>query len=334
MVVPSSILSEAAPRVVTFTANPSIDRTIVLRGALRRGEVVRAIEVTEQAAGKGVNVARVVGAGGVPVVAITAALDPAFRALVDRDAAGPAVRGVVLPEEARVRVNTTVTEPDGTTTKINEPGPTVGMDHLERARALLLDAARGARWVAIAGSLIPGAPTAWYAQLTRDLRELGCRVAVDTSGAALEAVVDELPGGGFDLIKPNAEELAQLTGGSAHDLETAAATGDTGQIVAAAQSLHSRGIANVLVTLGGAGAILVAEDGVWGAAAPAIAVRSTVGAGDSSVAGFILAEVAGAPLADQLASAVRHGSAAASLPGTTLPTPADLLGIDVDVHPM
>ena len=83
--------------------------------------------------------------------------------------------------------------------------------------------------------------------------------------------------------------------------------------------------AAVLATLGAAGALLVTAEGAWAATPPPITVRSTVGAGDSSVAGFILADVAGGSPADCLASAVSHGSAAASLPGTTLPTPADRL---------
>ena len=73
-----------------------------------------------------------------------------------------------------------------------------------------------------------------------------------------------------------------------------------------------------------AGAVLVTADGAWHATAPEVPVVSTVGAGDSSVAGYILADVNGGDEAERLSSAMTHGSAAASLPGTTLPTPADL----------
>lgn len=152
------------------------------------------------------------------------------------------------------------------------------------------------------------------------LKASGCKVAVDTSDAALDAVIAGLPASSFDLIKPNSDELAQLTGGDAAAFEEAASCGDVAAIVTAAAQLRDRGITNVLVTLGGAGAVLVNAAGAWHASAPVIAVRSTVGAGDSSVAGFILADVAGKAAEDCLASAVRYGSAAASLPGTTLPT--------------
>lgn len=312
-----------AGRVVTFTANPSIDRTVVLDGALARGEVQRAVAGTAQAAGKGVNVAKVVAAAGIATTAVLPFGDESYRSLLDADL--PADLDVAAPATTRrPRTNTTITEPDGTTTKINEPGPTLTDADLEQAADLLVASATGADWVALSGSLPPGAPTDWYAQLVARLKPHGVKVAIDTSDAALDAVLDALPGASFDLIKPNSDELAQLTGGDAAAFEEAASRGDLSDIVDAAARLRDRGISNVLVTLGGAGAVLVNAEGAWHATAPRILVRSTVGAGDSSVAGFILAAVAGRPAADCLAAAVTHGSAAASLPGTTLPTPTDL----------
>lgn len=310
--------------VVTFTANPSIDRTVVLVGALARGEVQRAASVTEQAAGKGVNVARVVAESGVDAVAVLPFADAGYLRRL-REAI-PANLSVAVPGTGalRPRTNTTITEPDGTTTKINEPGPTLSEADLAAASAQLVEAARGAGWVALSGSLPPGAPVDWYARLAADLKPLGCKVAIDTSDAALDAVLAALPASSFDLIKPNSDELAQLTGGDAAAFEDAAARGDVADIVRAAARLRDRGIANVLVTLGGAGAVLVNHEGAWHATAPRITVKSTVGAGDSSVAGFILADVAGASPAECLANSVAYGSAAASLHGTTLPTPDDL----------
>ncbi len=82
------------------------------------------------------------------------------------------------------------------------------------------------------------------------------------------------------------------------------------------------GIGAVMATLGPAGAVLVTGEGAWHATAPEVPVVSTVGAGDSSVAGYILADVRGGDEAERLRTAMAYGSAAASLPGTTLPTPA------------
>lgn len=322
------------PTVVTFTANPSIDRTIVLDRALERGEVQRAVGVIEQAAGKGVNVARVLANAGVEVAVVTAAIDPAYRSLTDRAEEPLGVIGVPLSGSQRVRVNTAITEPDGTTTKVNEAGPELTAQQVSSGAEALAEVARTARWVALSGSLPPGAPVDWYATLTRAVRRGGAKVAIDTSGAALDAVLAALPEASFDLIKPNSEELAQLTGGDAAAFEAAAAAGDLTAIVEAARTLRDRGIANVLVTLGGSGAVLVDADGAWYGTAPRIDVASTVGAGDSSVAGFILAEVNGEPAPVRLSTAIAYGSAAASLPGTTLPTPQDLPAGPVTVTPV
>lgn len=325
---------DVARRVVTFTANPSIDRTLTIDGPLRRGAVLRAEGVTEQAAGKGVNVARVLGAAGLPVTVVAAAMDGGFRALAERADPPLTVIGQMLDTGARVRMNTTVTEPDGTTTKLNEPGPRLSADQLAVAADTLVDVSRGAAWVALAGSLPPGAPSDWYATLVDRLSGRGCRIAVDTSGAALDAVLAGLPERRFDLIKPNADELAHLTGGDPAEFERAAQQGEVGDVVAAARQVRDRGIDAVLVTLGSAGAVLVTGEGAWFARAPRIAVRSTVGAGDSAVAGYLLAHVRGAEPATCLASSVAYGSAAAALPGTTLPTPTDLSADRVDVIPL
>ena len=119
-----------------------------------------------------------------------------------------------------VRVNLTITEPDGTTTKLNSPGAEVLPLHLElMAQAILRPRLRRADWTVLAGSLPAGAPAGFYADLVRRLREVGARVAVDTSEAPLQALVEALPGSAPDLMKPNGEELASFTGGDPDELE-------------------------------------------------------------------------------------------------------------------
>ena len=177
------------------------------------------------------------------------------------------------------------------------------------------------------GSLPPGAPTDWYARLVALLRPTGVSIAVDTSDAPLAALAAALPDAAPDLIKPNGEELGQLAGLPAERamaLEDGALAGDLAPVVDAARVLVDRGVTAVMATLGPAGGVLVTAEGAWHAPAPAIDVVSTVGAGDSSVAGYVLADTRGDDPADRLATAMLYGSAAASLPGTTLPTPADL----------
>ena len=162
------------------------------------------------------------------------------------DAAGVARRSV--PVAGAVRMNISVLEPDGTTTKLNEPGPRLSpaevdalLDRHPRRRS------DGADWVVGCGSLPPGAPTALYAALVTRVRERGIRVAVDSSGAPMPRAVAARP----HLIKPNHEELAELVG---HPLPT------LGDVRAAARDLVADGIEVVAVSLGGDGALLVTAD--------------------------------------------------------------------------
>ena len=363
--------------ITTLTPNPSLDRTVSLPGELIRGGVNRLTGVTIEPGGKGLNVARVLVGAGQTVTAVLPASthDPLLRALDAVAADGLRVRPVAVAGSARI--NTAVTEPDGTTTKLNEPG--AGLDDEEIAaveRALVeavrrregadgvadadatsavgpavapgaggvaaeedADAAEASAWAdsapaahdwaILSGSLPPGAPVDWYARLVVRLRQAapGLRIAVDTSDAPLAALAAAMPAAAPDLIKPNGEELGQLAGLPAERamaLEDGAMRGEYGPVVEAARLLVERGVATVMATLGAAGAVLVTAEGAWYAAAPKIHVLSTVGAGDSSVAGYVLADVRGGDATERLCTAVAYGSAAAGLPGTALPTASDL----------
>jgi 1-phosphofructokinase len=224
-----------------------------------------------------------------------------------------------VPHAGDLRVNITITEPDGTTTKLNSPGPQATPRLLEELTGALVRRAGSADWIVLAGSLPPGAPPEWYAELVTALRTAGARVAVDTSDAPLKALVEALPVSAPHLMKPNGEELASLTGGDPEAIEA-----DPTAAAAAAAVLVSRGVGSVLATLGGSGAVLVTADGAWHATPPPTTVVSTVGAGDSSLFGYLLGDLRGAEPAERLRLAVAYGSAAAGLPGTTIPTPAHI----------
>ena len=301
------------PMILTLTPNPSNDRTVTLAGPLERGAVQRLLSVTMQAGGKGVNISRAAMSAGLTTEAVFPAR-PDDPFVTELNSAGIAC--CPAPPAGDVRINLAITEPDGTTTKLNSPGATVSARHLDDLAATLLDRAAVASWVVLAGSLPPGAPDGWYAELVRSLRRTPARVAVDTSEGPLAALVDALPEAAPDLMKPNGEELASFVGGDEETFESDPATA-----AVAARQLIDRGVGAVLVTLGGAGAVLVTDDGAWHATPPPTTVVSTVGAGDSSLFGYLLSEVRGGSPAERLTLAVAYGSAAASLPGTTIPEP-------------
>jgi 1-phosphofructokinase len=314
--------------IVTVTPNPSIDRTVTLNSVLIRGAVHRLQSVSSEPGGKGVNVARALSLAGVDALAVLPASpgDPFLTLL-----ATAGVPAAPVPVGGAVRTNLTVTEPDGTTTKLNEAGSPLDGPALTALTDAVVERAATANWVVLSGSLPPGVPVDWYADIVARLRDFDCRVAVDTSEGPLTALAAAFEQGAPDLIKPNSEELAGLSGRSAEELESAVEHGDPEPVVSAARELVRRGVGGVLATLGAAGAVLVDSTGAWIATPPPITPRSTVGAGDSSLAGYLRADVGGAAPPDRLRMAVAYGSAAASLPGSALPSPAqvDLDGVRV-----
>jgi 1-phosphofructokinase len=310
--------------IVTLTPNPSVDRTVALTSSLERGSVLRAESVISQSGGKGVNISRAAVAAGLRTIAVLPAEkdDPYVLELL-RD--GVDCRPERPP--GPVRVNITITEPDGTTTKINSPGAVADADSLARLEAALQQRAQQAAWVVLAGSLPPGAPADWYASLVRSLRRTAAKVSVDTSGEPLFALAAALDTSAPDVLKPNGEELASLTGGDATAIEA-----DPASAAKAATVLVEQGVGAVLATLGATGAVLVTSEGAWHATPPPTTVVSTVGAGDSSLFGYLLGDLRGVDPSERLRLAVAYGSAAAGLPGTTIPTPDQIRPELVDVR--
>lgn len=312
--------------IVTLTANPSFDRTIALSGRLERGGVLRAEAALEQAGGKGVNISRAATVADVPTVAVfPAEADAPFTLALRHDG----IRCHPVAPTGDVRVNLTLTEHDGTTTKINSAGAAADGALLDRMRSAVSELAADADWVVLAGSVPPGTPDGWYAEVATALSASGAQVAVDTSDKPLLALAAALGRARPDIIKPNSEELALLTGGDADAIER-----DPAAAAAAAYRLVEAGAGTVLATLGGAGAVLVTPAGAWHATPPPITVVSTVGAGDSSLFGYLLADLRGEDPAERLRLAVAYGSAAASLPGTTIPAPHQVRSDLVEVHPV
>ncbi|MGW5241278.1 1-phosphofructokinase [Monashia sp. NPDC004114] len=303
--------------IVTLTPNPSVDRAVVI-DALRRGEVHRATDSRIDPGGKGVNVSRAIAAQSGETVAVLPVGGPEGHLLEELlDAAGVARRSV--PVSGTVRMNITVLEPDGTTTKLNEPGPTLTADEVDALLGVTLELAEGADWVVGCGSLPPGTPTDLYAVLVGLVRERGGHVAIDSSGAPMATALAAKP----SLIKPNHEELAEAVG---HALPT------LGDVRAAARDLVRDGIDTVAVSLGRDGALLVTPEEVVHATATISNPLSTVGAGDCMLAGLLHGLSSGLSAADALMSGVAWGAAAVTLPGSRVPSPGDLVGIPVDLH--
>jgi 1-phosphofructokinase len=294
--------------IITVTLNPSLDRTIEL-GRLAQGCVQRVNAARLDPGGKGVNVSRALLANGVPTCAVV----PVAGVEGDQLVALLEIEGVdveVVPVLGHTRSNIAIAEADGTVTKLNEPGASLCADDLEALARKVLAAAAPDSWVVLCGSLPPGLRAEAYATLTHRFVAAGLRVAVDTSGPAFRAAVAVGP----ELVKPNAEELSEAVG---HRLRSRS------DVVAAARELQDLGAQTVLVSLGAEGAILVDEDVVVGES-PVHEPRSSVGAGDAFLAGFLAGQYHGATSREAFEEALAWGAAAVRLPGTRMPGPADI----------
>jgi 1-phosphofructokinase len=288
--------------IVTVTPNPAVDRTVFV-DALRPGTITHGARSWSEPSGKGVNVALALHAHQRPALAVLPVGGPAGAHLVGMlNYAG--LDYAAVPIEGEVRVNISIIEPDGVVTKLNESGPTLSDAEGQALLEAAYTRARPDGWVAGCGSLPGGLTDDFYAQLVEAGHRSGAQVVIDTSGPSLIKALAAEP----DLIKPNADELADAVGG------TLATIGD---VINAAQELRTRGAKAVLASLGADGALLIDASGAVHGTAPVDNVVSTVGAGDALLAGYLSAtgDPAGAFIA-----ALTWGAAAVQHHGTLFST--------------
>ena len=309
--------------IVTLTLNPSLDRTIEVPG-LVRGEVIRATAGRIDPGGKGVNVARALLANGVPARAVLPAGGAVGRQLVELlEAEGVAMTAV--PVTGATRSNVTLSEPDGTVTKVNEGGELLGTDEIDLLADAVVQLVGPLDWAVLSGSLPTGVDAGVYARLTERFVRAGIDVALDTSGPALVRAVRAQP----TIVKPNRDELSEALGRDVRSLADA---------VEAAEVLRAAGAISVLASLGPDGAVLVERGGVVFGDCVVDEPRSSVGAGDCLLAGFLAARSSGATGREALATALCWAAAAVELPGSAVPGPADVarhrarLADEVDRH--
>jgi tagatose 6-phosphate kinase len=293
------------PVILTVTLNTALDITYRV-GALRPHTSHRVSDVTERPGGKGINVARVLAALGHETTVAGFAGGGTGRAVRERLAGTPGIQDALLTVTGPTRRTIAVVdELTGDTTQLNEPGPQIAPAEwgafLDRYEELL----GGASAVALCGSLPPGVPVGAYAGLTKAARSVGVPVLLDTSGEPLRRGVAARP----DLVKPNADELAELTGSH----EPARATRDA----------RRRGAQSVVASLGPEGLLAATPEGHWRAAPPARLRGNPTGAGDAAVAGLLSGLVDGLPWPARLTRATALSAAAVLAPTAGEFDPAD-----------
>ncbi|MFC7863495.1 1-phosphofructokinase family hexose kinase [Streptomyces murinus] len=282
--------------ILTVTLNTALDLTYRVR-SLRPHASHRVSEVIERPGGKGVNVGRVLAALGHEVTVTGFAGGGTGRAVRDGLAGtGGLTDALVSVAGATRRTIAVVDEHSGDTTQLNEPGPQIApaewATFLDRYTELL----SGASAVALCGSLPPGVPVGAYAGLIRTARSLGVPVLLDTGGEPLRRGVAARP----DIIKPNADELAELTG--SHDP------------LRATESARRRGAHTVIASLGPNGLLATTPEGRWRATPPGRVHGNPTGAGDSAVAALLSGLVTHLPWPIRLTHAIALSAATVRAP--------------------
>jgi len=299
------------PAILTITLNPALD-VWTSTARVEPTHKLRCAAAQIHPGGGGINVARVLQRLGADCLALFAAGGETGNVL-RRMLAKEQVPGHCIPIAGETRESFTAHETNtGRDFRFVLPGPELAAGEWQACLDFVLSCAPVPRFIVASGSLPPGVPVDFYARLARIARSRGARFVLDASGPALAAALAE----GVYLAKPSLGELRQLTGAP---LETEA------QWRAAAAGLVSEGRAQIVaLSLGEQGALLVAKEGALRAPAVAVSVSSTVGAGDSFLAGLVHALDRGETLKEALRRAVAAGAAALLSEGTALGRAEDI----------
>ncbi|MFG2553210.1 1-phosphofructokinase family hexose kinase [Streptomyces sp. NPDC048581] len=282
--------------ILTVTLNTALDITYQVR-ALRPHASHRVSEVIERPGGKGLNVARVLAALGHEVTVTGFTGGATGRVVQERLTATPGVVDALVPVTGATRRTIAVVDAHtGDTTQLNEPGPTITPAEWSAFQEAYDDLLASASAVALCGSLPPGVPVGAYAGLVRAAKAADVPVLLDTSGEALRRGVAARP----DIIKPNADELAELTGSH--------------EPTRATQDARRRGARTVVASLGAAGLLALTPEGRWRATPPTRVHGNPTGAGDAAVAGLLSGLVEHLPWPDRLARASALSAASVLAP--------------------
>lgn len=292
-------------RILTITMNPSLDKSAEVDRVVPEDKL-RCQSPRFDAGGGGVNVARAVTTLG----GQAAALFPAggwsgdlLVELLDKEN----VSNQRIPIANDTRENLIICETEASQQfRFGMPGPRLTADEIDRTLEALSEMESAPEFLVASGSLPPGVNNDFYQKIAALGRQRGSKVIVDTHGDALRQALDAHP----FLIKPNIRELGQLAGKEMESDE---------QIEAAARKLLDDEACDVcVVSLGAGGAMWVSKEGTHRLRAPTVHIRSKVGAGDCTIAGFVLALSRGWAEREVLAFGVAAGAAAVTTPGTEL----------------
>ena len=289
--------------IYTVTLNPALDKTVEIP-SFAADSVNRITTMRTDPGGKGINVSTVISKLGGQSIA-TGILGGDTGLAIQSALKTMGLKTSFRFTEGETRTNLKVIDPvNHTNTDINEPGVTVSEEILNGLLAQLTAGLEKGDIVVLSGSLPKGSPRDTYYTWTGACKKAGAKVILDADGELLEAGLKASP----YLIKPNNHELSQLLG------ETLATPEELNK--AARRLMEEHGIAKVVVSMGGKGALYVTQDETIYAEGLKVPVGSTVGAGDSVVAALAVAEESGMGLEETVRLSTATGGANVMCSGT------------------
>ena len=294
-------------KIYTITLNPAYDVHAYAEHFAPFHENLAAV-TSREAGGKGVNLSRALQNGGTENTAvIVLGKDNCAEFIAELENAG--LQTILLEKPGRIRENLTLHCADQPETRISFSGFPAEDNLLDEVAALLdVDADTV---ITFTGRVASGMSMDRIKAFLKSLQAKGAKIVLDSKSFSIEDIYEVQPW----LIKPNQEEISEYLGCQINTIEEA---------MEKAQVFASHGVTNVMVSLGEQGALLLHSGSCYIATPPVVNAISTIGAGDSSLAGFIAAAKKGQSPALCLQNAVTYGTAACLTEGSLPPTAADI----------
>ena len=296
-------------KIITLTLNPAFDIHCYVENFAPFHENLAKV-TDREAGGKGVNISRALCVNGVENLALVVLGDEnaqSFRQSLDFD--GMSYREITV--KGRIRENITIHTNGADETRISFAGFDADVSLLEKTEDAISDVMEDGVFVTFTGRVPAGMSIERVKEFLHRLKNKGARIVIDSKSFSLDDLIEMKPW----LIKPNEEEICEYLGRSIDSFS---------EVESAAYSLYEKGIENVMISLGAKGALLVCEDGTFVATPPEIEALSTIGAGDSSIGGFLAAAAQGLGAPEMLRTAVAYGTAACMTTGTKPPREEDV----------
>ena len=286
--------------ILTLTINPAIDRTIAVDKLVFEDRAYIQSS-SDTAGGRGVNASHVLhdfGAKTAAILTTGGGTGKQLRSLI----AGFGFPADCVDVESPTRTNLTISDKHGLTLKLNEQGSPLTAVELKAVRHAVEQRLGTARWLLLCGSVPPGVPADFYAELIELAHARKVKTLLDTDGPVLEAGLEAKP----TAVKPNQAEAERL-------LHRALISRQ--QVLEAVRDLKAMGPEMVILSLGGRGAIAATDEVLLEAIPPRIDPVCPIGAGDALSAAFVWALSKRKPVADALCWGVAAGTASTLLPG-------------------